>query len=481
MPVKNGYDAVVIGSGPNGLAAAITLLKAGKKVLIIEAKDTTGGGMRTGELTLPGFQHDICSAIHPLGIASPFFRSLPLSDYGLKWIYAPAALSHPLDNGQAALLVNSVGETAKTLREDSENYRRLIEPLVSKWELILPEILAPFHIPRHPFALLRFGLSAIQSASAFSKRIFNSTLSRGFFAGLAAHSIVPLEEPVTAAFALVLGILGHSAGWPMPEGGSQNIANALNSYITSLGGQFLLNTGVKSLDELPRSDMVFFDLTPKQILAIAGERLPKGYRRQLERYQYGPGVFKMDFAVNSPIPFKSPECTLSAVVHLGGTMEEIAHSENEVWQGRHPERPFVILAQQSLFDSTRAPAGKHTVWAYCHVPNGSEKDMSEEIISQIERFAPGFRSTILSSHKMNAHNFQVYNSNYIGGDINGGVQNWRQLFTRPTLSLTPYRTPLRGIYICSSSTPPGGGVHGMCGYYAAKTALKDLYGIKAML
>lgn len=475
------YDAVVIGSGPNGLAAAITMLRAGKRVLVIEAKETPGGGMRTGELTLPGFLHDICSAIHPLGIGSPFFRSLPLSEHGLKWIYAPAALCHPLDNGQAALLVNSVAETAKTLREDSENYRRLIEPLVSKWDLILPEILAPFHIPAHPFALLKFGLSAIQSAAKFSKRRFNSALTRGFFAGLAAHSIVPLEEPVTAAFALVLGILGHTAGWPMPEGGSQSIALALTSYIKSLGGEFLLNTNIKSLDELPASDIVLFDLTPKQILSIAGERLPKGYRHELGNYRYGPGVFKMDIAVKSPVPFKSPECTLAAVVHLGGTIEEIAHSENEVWQGRHPERPFIILAQQSLFDKTRAPAGNHTVWAYCHVPNGSETDMSERIISQIERFAPGFRSTILSQHKMNAHDFQAYNSNYIGGDINGGVQNWRQLFTRPALSLTPYRTPAKGIYICSSSTPPGGGVHGMCGYYAARTALKDFYGIKAVL
>ncbi|HEX2961946.1 MAG: NAD(P)/FAD-dependent oxidoreductase [Ignavibacteria bacterium] len=481
MPEKNGYDAVIVGSGPNGLAAAITLLRAKKRVLVIEAKETIGGGMRTGELTLPGFQHDICSAIHPLGIASPFFRSLPLAQHGLKWIYAPAALSHPLDNGQAALLTNSVVETAKTLREDSERYRRLIEPLLSRWELILPEILAPFHIPRHPLALLRFGLSAIQSAAKFSKRKFNSPLTRGFFAGLAAHSIVPLEEPITAAFALVLGILGHSAGWPMPEGGSQSIALALQSYIKSLGGEFLLSTKINSLDELPHSDIVLFDLTPKQILAIAGERLPKGYRRQLERYRYGPGVFKMDFAVKSPIPFKSPECTLSAVVHLGGTMEEIAHSEQEVWQGRHPERPFVILAQQSLFDSTRAPKGNHTVWAYCHVPNDSDTDMSERIISQIERFAPGFRGTILSSHKMNSHNFEAYNNNYVGGDINGGVQNWRQLFTRPTLSLTPYRTPIKGVYICSSSTPPGGGVHGMCGYYAARTALKDVYKIKAMI
>lgn len=481
MSDKNGYDAVIIGSGPNGLAAAITLLRAKKRVLIIEAKDSIGGGMRTGELTLPGFQHDICSAIHPLGIGSPFFRSIPLAEHGLKWIYSPAALAHPLDNGQTALLVNSIEETAKTLGEDSEAYRHIIGPLASKWNLILPEILAPLHIPRHPFALLRFGLSAIQPAQSFSKRKFSSALARGFFAGLAAHSIVPLEAPITASFALVLGILGHRVGWPMPLGGSQSIALALESYIKSLGGEFLLNTNIKSLEELPSSDIILFDLTPRQILAIAGSRLPEGYRHQLEKYRYGPGIFKMDFAVKSPLPFKSPECTLSAVVHIGGTMEEIAHSEKEVWQGKHPEKPFVILAQQSLFDKTRAPGENHTVWAYCHVPNGSDVDMSERIISQIERFAPGFRSTILSAHRMNSMDFQTYNSNYIGGDINGGVQNWRQLFTRPTLSFTPYRTPVKGIYICSSSTPPGGGVHGMCGFYAAKTALKDFYGIKAVL
>ncbi|MCU7495439.1 MAG: NAD(P)/FAD-dependent oxidoreductase [Ignavibacteria bacterium] len=478
MPEKARYDAVVVGSGPNGLACAITLLKAGKRVLIIEAKPSVGGGMRTGELTLPGFQHDICSAIHPLGIASPFFRSLPLREHGLEWIFPPAALAHPLENGQTALLVRSVKETAKTMREDSENYRRLIEPLASKWDLILPEILAPFHIPKHPFQLLRFGLSAIQSAKGLSKRKFNSPLTRGFFAGLAAHSIVPLEQPITAAFGLVLGILGHAAGWPMPRGGSANITMALQSYIKSLGGEFLLNTKIGSLEELPSSELVFFDLTPRQILEIMAERLPKGYRRQLEGYRYGPGVFKMDFALNHPVPFKSPECSLSGVVHLGGTFEEIASSEGEVWKGNHPERPFVILAQQSLFDPTRAPGKNHTLWAYCHVPNGSDFDMSGRITSQIERFAPGFSKTILSQSKMNCSDFQSYNNNYVGGDINGGVQNWRQLFTRPTLSLTPYRTPLKGIYICSSSTPPGGGVHGMCGYYAARTALKDIYGIE---
>lgn len=482
MRAKSVYDAVVVGSGPNGLAAAITMLKAGKRVLIVEAGSTTGGGMRTSEdLTLPGFKHDICSAIHPLGVGSPFFRSLPLKEFGLEWVFAPVSLAHPLDNGQTALLQNSVEETARTLAEDSENYRRIIQPLISRWDLILPEILAPFHFPRHPLALLRFGLSAIRPAYRFAKGKFNSALTRGFFAGLSAHSIVPLERPITTSFGLVLGVLGHTVGWPMPRGGSGSIAKALEAYVRSLGGEFVLNTHVRSLKDLPETEVTMFDLTPRQILEIAGERLPGRYRRQLEKYRYGPGVFKMDFALSSPVPFRSPECTMAAVVHLGGTLEEITFSENEVWQGKHPERPFVLLAQQSLFDDFRAPAGKHTLWAYCHVPNGSAFDMSERLIAQIERFAPGFRSTILSQHKMTCSDFQSYNNNYVGGDINGGVQDWKQLFTRPVLSLTPYRTPLKGFYICSSSTPPGGGVHGMCGYYAARTALKDIYGIKAGL
>ncbi|HEX2866074.1 MAG TPA: NAD(P)/FAD-dependent oxidoreductase [Ignavibacteriales bacterium] len=481
MKDNERYDAVVIGSGPNGLAAAITLLKAGKRVLIIEAKDSIGGGMRTGELTLPGFRHDICSAIHPLAVGSPFFRSLPLMDFGLKWIFPPAALAHPMDNGQTALLLNSVTETAGTLPGDTENYIRLIKPVLSKWNLILPEVLAPFHIPRHPFALLRFALHGVMSASRLAERKFSSQLARGFFAGLSAHSMLRLEEPVTAAFALVLALLGHSFGWPFPEGGSGNLALALEGYIKSLGGEFLLNTPIESMADIPPGKVLLFDLTPRQILHIAGNSLPRGYRRQIEGYRYGPGVFKMDFALKSPVPFNSPQCALAATVHLGGTMEEIALSENEVFQGRHPEKPFVMLAQQSLFDSTRAPLEKHTLWAYCHVPNGSEIDISERIISQIERFAPGFRQTILSVHKMTCPDFQDYNGNYIGGDINGGIQDLRQLFTRPYFSLTPCRTPLKGVYICSSSTPPGGGVHGMCGFYAARAALKDIYGIKIKL
>lgn len=479
--MKTQYDAVIVGSGPNGLAAAVTMLKAGKKVIVLEAMDSIGGGMRTKELTTPGFFHDVCSAIHPLGIASPFFSKLPLKEHGLQWIFPPVSLAHPFDDGTAVLLKNSITSTARMLSNDNETYYRLMQDMSSRWHLIAEDILGPLRFPSHPFALLGFGLMAIQSAKGFADRKFKNFKTKAVFAGLAAHSIVPLDRPVTAAFGLVLGTLIHVAGWPLPKGGSQSIAEALRSYITSLGGEIVTNTCVNSLSDLPKTKVTLLDLTPKQLLKIAGDKLPENYRKKLEAYRYGPGVFKVDFAVDQPVPFKAEGLKNAGVVHIGGTFEEIVESEDMVWSGKFPKYPLVLLAQQSLFDPSRAPEGKHTVWAYCHVPNGSAEDRTEVIENQIERFAPGFRKTIIAKHSMNARDFQAYDPNYIGGDINGGVQDLRQLFTRPVVSLSPYNIPVKGLYICSSSTPPGGGVHGMCGYHAARKALMDIFHIKFKL
>ena len=469
------YDAIIIGSGPNGLAAAITLAQNGQKVLVLEAKDTIGGGTRTAEITLPGFQHDICSAIHPLGVASPFFSNLPLTDYGLEWIHSPVALAHPLDDGRAAILTRSLEESSASMGQDGRAYQRLMAPLVDSWQEILGDILGPLPVPpRHPFSLMRFGLQAIRSARGLADRHFQSDTARSLFAGLAGHGMLPLEEPTTASIALVLGMLAHTVGWPIPKGGSQAISNAMAAYLNSLGGEIITGQEVTSLDDLPDSTAVLMDVTPRQIVQICGDRLPSRYRQGLEKYRYGPGVCKVDYALSGAIPWKSADCGRAGTVHLGGTLEEISVSESAVWRGEHPEKPLVLLAQQSLFDETRAPDGKHTAWAYCHVPNGSTSDVSERITAQIERFAPGFRDLILAKHVHTASQMQAYNPNYVGGDINGGVQDWRQLFTRPVARWSPYTTPVKGLYICSSSTPPGGGVHGMCGYHAARSVLKEI-------
>jgi phytoene dehydrogenase-like protein len=471
------YDAVVIGAGPNGLAAAITLARAGRSVLVIEAKETVGGGSRSAELTLPGYVHDVCSAIHPLGVGSPFFRALPLEKHGLEWIHPQVPLAHPLDDGEAAVLHRSVEATGETLGRDADAYRKLMLPLAHDCETILDAILGPLRplrILRHPFALARFGLGAIQPARAFAERRFQGREARALFAGMAAHSMLALEQPPSAASGLMLGLLGHAIGWPVARGGSQKIADAMSSYLRSLGGEIITGSPVASLDELPQARAILFNVTPRQLLRIAGDRLPEGYKRQLKRYRYGPGVFKMDLALDGPIPWKALECLGAGTVHVGGTLREIAAAERDVTRGRHPERPFVLVAQQSLFDTTRAPHGKHTVWAYCHVPNGSRVDMAERIEAQIERFAPGFRDRILARSVMSPAQMEQYNPNYIGGDINGGVQDLLQLFTRPAPRLSPYTTPARDIYICSSSTPPGGGVHGMCGYFAALAALRRM-------
>jgi len=475
MPKKSRYDAVVVGAGPNGLSAAITLALAGSSVLVLEAKETIGGGCRSAELTLPGFIHDPCATIHSLGETSPFFRSLPLNEYGVEWVYPLASLAHPLDDGSAVILERSVEMTSQELGEDAKAYAKLFSPLVENWGKLSKELLGPAPVPpRHPFLLARFGLDALLPAATLAKGRFKGKRARALFAGLGAHSIQPLEKTLTSAFGLMLGASAHAGGWPVTRGGSQALVDALAQYLVSLGGEVATNCPVRSQADLPNSRVTLFDVTPKQLLAILGDRLPSGYRKKLGKYRYGPGVCKVDIALDGPIPWKDANCSRAGTVHLGGTLEEIAQGERDVWRGEHPQKPFVILAQQTLFDMSRAPQGKHTVWAYCHVPNGSTEDMSERIEGQIERFAPGFRERILAKTTRTAVEIEEYNPNYIGGDINGGVQDLSQHFTRPTARIVPYSTPLEGIFLCSSSTPPGGGVHGMCGYFAAKAALAVL-------
>lgn len=473
---KREYDAVVVGSGPNGLAAAILLQQKGLSVLLLEGKDKIGGGLRTEELTLPGFLHDVCSAVHPLAAGSPFFQTLPLHEHGLEYVYPEVAAAHPFDGGTAALLKNSVEETASLLGLDKEAYIRLIQPLVDTWPGMAADVLAPLHFPKHPLDMARFGLNALTSATYLSKR-FKTEAAKGLLAGMAAHSIQPLTNLATSAIALVLMANGHLKGWPVPKGGSVKIADALASYFISLGGEIETNRYITSMDQLPSAKAVLFDITPKQLLTIAGHRFSSIYKWQLERYRYGMGVFKIDWALGDTIPFTAEGARKAGTLHLGGTLEEIVNSEQQTSEGKQAEKPFVLLAQQSIFDSSRAPEGKHTAWAYCHVPNGSSKDMTAIIEQQVERFAPGFRERILSRSVMNTKQIEEYNPNYIGGDINGGIIDLAQLFTRPALRSSPYRTSAKGLYICSSSTPPGGGVHGMCGYHAAKQALKDIFKI----
>ena len=465
------YDAVVVGSGPNGLAAAVELASNGRSVVVLEAEDTVGGGARSAELTLPGFVHDVGSAIHPLGYASPFFSTLLLEEHGLEWVHSPAPLAHPFDDGTAAILERSVEETGRTIGPDAGAYRGLIEPIVRDFDRLVGSLLGPPRLPRHPVALAGFGLRALRSARGLAEGLFRGEKAKGLFAGNAAHSFLPMEQAPSASFGLVLSAVGHAAGWPFPKGGSQKIADALVSYLRSLGGEVYTGVRVGSIEEVPRTRTVLFDVTPRQLLKIAGEHFTGRYRCALERYRYGPGVFKVDFALDGPITWRAEDCLRAGTVHIGGTLDEISAGEAAVSRGEHPERPFVLLAQQSLFDASRAPEGKHTVWAYCHVPNGSTFDMTERIEAQIERFAPGFKDRILAKSTMGPADLQRINANHVGGDINGGIMDFRQLFTRPTARLTPYSTPAKGLYICSSSTPPGGGVHGMCGYFAARAAL----------
>lgn len=474
---KTEYDAIVIGSGPNGFAAAITLQQQGLSVLLLEGKKDIGGGMRTQTLTLPGFIHDVCSAVHPMAVLSPFLNSLSLEKFGLELIQPKYAAAHPFDDGTAGVLHGSVEDTAKGLGEDRETYLKFMGPVVRDLPKLLPDVLGPFPIPKYPFALAEFGLKALPSATWIAKR-FKTKQARGLWGGMAAHAIQPLENLTTAAIGLMLMAGGHVAGWPIPKGGSQSLANALAAVFVSLGGEIQTDFMVKSIDQLPSSKVVLFDTTPKQLVAIAGNKLSSSYIGRLSKYRYGMGVFKVDWALSAPIPFTAEACRSAGTVHLGNTIEEIASTEKETSKGKQAQKPFVLLSQPSIFDKTRAPEGKHTVWAYCHVPNGSTEDMTQAVENQVERFAPGFKDLIIGRSTMNTAQMEAYNPNYIGGDINGGIQDIYQLYTRPVLSASPYRTSADGIYICSSSTPPGGGVHGMSGYHAAKQALIDVFKIK---
>ncbi|MCE2458263.1 MAG: NAD(P)/FAD-dependent oxidoreductase [Dehalococcoidia bacterium] len=472
--MTGSYDALVVGAGPNGLSAAIAIAQTGHSVLVVEGRDTVGGGARSAELTLPGFLHDVCSAIHPLAVGSPFFPTLPLSEHGLEWVHSPSPLAHPLDDGTAVTMEDSVDETAEGLGPDASSYRKLFGPLVRNWDKLSSDVIGPLRFPRHPLVTARFGLLGLRSAVSVAQSHFEGERARALFAGIAAHSVLPLERPVSAAVGLVLGASGHAVGWPMPRGGAQRIADALASHLTSLGGRIETGVTVDRLEDVPDANVTLLDVTPRQVVSIAGDSLPDRFRRKLEAYRYGPAAFKVDWALDGPVPWTAPECARAGTVHLGGTMAEVAQSEREVWNGRHPEQPFVLLAQPSIFDSSRAPEGKHTAWAYCHVPNGSDFDMTDRIEDQIERFAPGFRERILARSVRPPAALEEYNPNLVGGDIGGGVQDLGQLFSRPVSMFDPYSIPSTEIFICSSSTPPGGGVHGMCGYFAAQAALRRL-------
>jgi len=530
-------DAVVVGSGPNGLAAAIVLASAGQRVLVLEAAADPGGGARSAALTLPGFLHDRCSAIHPLAVGSPFLRTLPLARHGLEWIEPPLALAHPLEDAPPVLVWRDLEATAAGLGADGPRYRSLVGGLARRWDELAPALLGPLasrSALRHPLALATLGWRGLRSASALARSL-HTPRARALVAGLAAHSMLPLERPPSAAFALILAGAAHAVGWPLPRGGAGRITDALVAHLRELGGEVSCGRRVSSLAScggsamkgefrrgdaahaerelrrshpgaaggredpqfallascggsamkgefgrgdaahaerrLPAARLTLLDVTPRQLLALAGERLPPGYRRRLAGYRYGPGVFKLDWALAGPIPWRDPDCALAGTVHLGGAFEEIAASEAAVWRGEHPARPFVLLAQPTLFDPSRAPAGRHVAWAYCHVPSGSTRSMVEAIEAQVERFAPGFRSLVLARHQAGPAALEAENANYVGGDINGGVQDLGQLLARPSL-LRPYATPLPGVFLCSSSTPPGGGVHGMCGFHAAQAALR---------
>ncbi|MDB5173962.1 MAG: NAD(P)/FAD-dependent oxidoreductase [Phycisphaerales bacterium] len=472
MAMDSSYDAVVIGSGPNGLSAAIALARAGRKVLVREQAVTVGGSCRSAELTLPGFTHDICSTVQALAQVSPFLKSLPLREHGLELASPPAAYAHPLDDGTAAVAFPSLADTARTLGADGPAWEKHLGPFVECWDELVPDLLAPIGVPKHPLLMASFGLRAIRSARGLAESWFKGPHARALFAGVSAHSILPLESAATAAMGLVLALSAHAVNWPVARGGSQNLANALAGYFRSLGGTIETSATVENVDELSGAKAILCDISPKQLIAIAGHRLPSGYRKRLEKFRYGPGAWKVDWALDGPIPWKAAACGQAGTIHLGGTFDEVAAAERAPWEGRNAERPYVLLVQPTLFDPSRAPAGKHIAWAYCHVPHGSTFDMTERIEAQLERFAPGFGERVIGRSVISPADLQRHNPNLIGGDITGGANLLSQLFTRPVARFDPYSTPVRGLYLCSASTPPGGGVHGMCGYWAAQSALR---------
>ena len=469
------YDAVVVGSGPNGLATAITLARAGRSVLVVEGQPTIGGSVRSAALTLPGFIHDSCSAVFPFAVGSPFFRRLPLDEHGLRWVHPEVPLVHPLDAGTAVLLERSLSATAAGLGVDGAAYLRLMGPVVRDWDRIVPAILGPLRVPRHPLAVARFGTRAAWPAGPLARFVFRASGARALLGGLSAHACLPLETPPTVAVGLVLAALAHRVGWPFPEGGAQRLSDAMASYLRRLGGEIVTDHPVEDLDRLPASRLILCDTSPRELARLAAGRLPDRYLRALHDFRHGPGVFKLDWALSGPIPWTAQGCRRAGTVHLGGTLGEIAAAERAPWRGEHSDRPYVLLGQPSLFDPSRAPTGAQVAWAYCHVPHGSTIDMTQRMEAMVERFAPGFRSLILARHVTKPADLEWSNRNLIGGDITAGVSDLRQIFFRPTLGFTPYRTPSKGLYLCSASTPPGPGVHGMCGYHAARTALRDGY------
>ncbi|HXJ34328.1 MAG TPA: NAD(P)/FAD-dependent oxidoreductase [Candidatus Eisenbacteria bacterium] len=467
-------DAVIVGSGPNGFAAAIELARAGASVRILEARDEIGGGTRTAALTLPGFAHDVCSGCHPMAVLSPWFRGVPLAEHGLRWIHPPASVAHPLDGEPAVLLRRSLGETASDLGSDARAYETFFAPFLRAPHELLADLLAPLRVPQHPLRLARFGLPGLLPATSAFRARFRGERARALLAGCAAHSILPLERPLTAAVGTIFALTGHVEDWPVAAGGSQAIAAALASYFRALGGRIETGRCVRSRADLPPARAVLFDTSPSQVADVCEPILPASYVARLRRYRYGPGVFKLDWALDGPIPWRDPRCLDASTVHLGGTLGEIAAAEAAVWRGEHPERPFVLVVQQSQFDASRAPSGQHTGYAYCHVPPGSTADLTPVVERQVERFAPGFRDRILARHVLRTADLERDNPNYVGGAITGGVADLAQFFTRPVARLDPYSTPNPRVFICSASTPPGGGVHGMCGYFAARSALRRL-------
>ncbi|MBI3555037.1 MAG: NAD(P)/FAD-dependent oxidoreductase [Deltaproteobacteria bacterium] len=479
--MSENLDAVIVGSGPNGLAAAVALAMNGHRVHVLEAQSTFGGGTRSAELVSPGYVNDLCSAVHPLGISSPFFSSLGLEEHGLEWLNPDIAYAHPLpdnDNGGAVACFRDLSRTVSTLGTDGGSYRKLFEPFAQKWEELLDDVLRPISFPRHPLLMARFGLLATRSLEGLARAHFSTPAARALVAGVGAHSMLPLSRSPSAAVTMMLGTAAHTRGWPIPRGGSQRIADALVARLRKLGGSLQPDSPVASLADLPPSRVVLFDLTPRQLLKICGDRLSPAYRSQLEDFRYGPGVFKIDWALSAPVPWKNPLCAGAGTVHVGGTLEDIARAEQQAWDGTPPEQPFVLFSQPSVFDPTRAPPGKHAAWGYCHVPNGSTFNMTSRIEAQIERYAPGFGTTILARATANTAQLELRNANLVGGDIGGGVADLERLIFRPALRRSPYAVLMtndpRGFFICSSSTPPGAGVHGMCGYHAATAARKFL-------